>query len=129
MIIKSYPAERASSVKEAWQNSPATGTAFGGLTYEQFCSGIAPSYETRADYAQTQNAAVGQRQAIDNADETTADVVQRVVDGIKSHPDYGINSPLYRQCGYIPKNQRRSGNTRGGDETENLPLPPTGSLN
>lgn len=129
MIIKSYPFERATLIKEAWQNSQITGVAFGGLTYEQFCSGIAPSYDTRADYAQTLNIGVGQRQAIDNADETTADLVQRAADGVKSHPDYGINSPFYRQCGYVPKNQRKSGNTRGPGESEEPTLPPTGSLN
>lgn len=129
MIIKSYPAERATLVKEAWQNSQLTGIAFGGLTYEQFCSGIAPTYETRAAYAQTLNIAVGQRQAIDNADEGTSSLVQRVVDGIKSHPDLGLNSPFYCQCGYVPKNQRRSGNTRGGSALEEPTLPISGSLN
>ncbi len=129
MIIKSYIAERATLVKEAWHNSQLTGLAFGGFTYDEFCSGIAPSYEARADYAQTLNLAVGQRQAIDNADETTAEILQHVVDGIKSHPGQGLNSPFYRQCGYIPKNQRRSGNTRGSSGTEELTLPPSGSLN
>ena len=126
MIIKSYPYEKAGVVKDAWVNSEATGVAFGGLTYEQFCSGVAPSHDTRVDYSQTLNVAVGQRQAIDNADEDTGDLVQRVVDGIKSHPDYGINSPFYAQCGYVPKNQRRSGNTRGPGEPE---PPISGSLN
>lgn len=121
MIITNHTIERTKLVKEALYNNGATDVAFGALTYAAFCSGVDPSFDTRTAYERSLNISEGIRQEIDNADEQTATYVQRVVDGIKSHPDYGPNSPLYVQCGYTAQNQRRSGLTRPANNT-----PPTG---
>ncbi len=121
MIITNHTVERTKLVKEALLNNSATGIAFGALTYDTFCSGVAPSFDTRTAYERSLNVSEGIRQEIDNADEQSAPYVQRMVDGIKCHPDYGPNSPLYVQCGYTAQNQRRSGLTRPANNT-----PPTG---
>jgi hypothetical protein len=86
--------------------------AFAGYSYNQFLSGIAPSFDKREEYAASLVLAVGQRQEIDNADEHTAKIVTRTRDAIRSHPDFGPNSALYVQCGYVADNQKRSGLTR-----------------
>ena len=41
-------------------------------------------------------------------------------DAIRCHPDYGPNSALYVQCGYVADNQKKSGLTRpaGEEQTE-----------
>ena len=97
---------------EALHNNQATGIAFGGMPYAVFSSGIAPSFETRDAYAQTLMKAEGERQEIVNADIVSAGYLIHYRDGIRSHPDYGPNSALYVQCGYVADNQKRSGLTR-----------------
>lgn len=78
-------------------NNNATGVAFAGYSYNQFLSGIAPSFDKREEYAASWMLAVGQRQEIDNADEHTTKIVPRTRDAIRSHPDFGPNSALYVQ--------------------------------
>ena len=115
MTIKNYNVIRARLMQEAMLNNNATGVAFAGYSYNQFLTGIAPSFDKREEYAASLMLAVGQRQEIDNADENTAKIVTRTRDAIRSHPDFGPNSALYVQCGYIADNQKRSGLTRGNN--------------
>ena len=115
MNIKNYNVIRARLMQEAMLNNNATGVAFAGYSYNQFLTGIAPSFDKREEYAASLMLAVGQRQEIDNADENTAKIVTRTRDAIRSHPDFGPNSALYVQCGYIADNQKRSGLTRGNN--------------
>jgi hypothetical protein len=89
------------------------------MDYAQFVSGVAPSFDQREEYEGNLMLAVGQRQEIENADENSATYVTHMRDSIRCHPDYGPNSALYVQCGYIADNQRKSGLTRGqGDADE-----------
>lgn len=122
MIIKNHIIDRAILVNQALQNNEATEVEFGTLTYTAFCSGIAASFDLRADYEQRLSIAEGVRQEINNADAQTATYVQRMVDAIRSHPDYGPNSALYVQCGYVALNQRRSGLTRISEEDPDLAM-------
>ena len=58
------------------------------------------------------------RQNRNNADEPTNDVCLAVVNGVRSHPDYGENSALYKAMGYVPKRERKSGLVRPSDATQ-----------
>jgi hypothetical protein len=119
MIRKNKVIEKAALMKEALQNNNATGVDFAGMNYAQFVSGVAPSFDQREEYEGNLMLAVGQRQEIENADENSATYVTHMRDAIRCHPDYGPNSALYVQCGYIADNQRKSGLTRGqGDADE-----------
>ena len=124
MTIKNNNVKRARLMSEALVNNNATGMAFAGYSYDQFLSGIAPSFDKREEYSASLMLAVGQRQEIDNADEITAKIVTRTRDAIRSHPDYGPNSALYVQCGYVADNQKRSGLTRNNNEDA---PPPSGA--
>jgi hypothetical protein len=62
--------------------------------------------------------AAGERQEIDNADIDTVDQVHHMRDAIRCHPDYGPNSALYVQCGYVADNQKKSGLTRPAGEEQ-----------
>jgi hypothetical protein len=120
MIIKNRTVERARQMKEALVNNNATEVDFAGMNYTQFCSGVAPSFEKREHYAGSLMNAAGERQEIDNADIDTVDQVHHMRDAIRCHPDYGPNSALYVQCGYVADNQKKSGLTRpaGEEQTE-----------
>lgn len=104
-------------MKEALQNNNATGIDFAGINYTQFVSGVAPSFDKREEYEGNLMLAIGQRQEIENADEISAAFVTHMRDAIRCHPDYGPNSALYVQCGYIADNQKKSGLTRGSSES------------
>ena len=105
-------------MKAALENNNATEVDFAGMTYAQFCSGVAPSFEKREQYEDSQMTAAGKRQEIDNADLNTADHVAHMRDAIRCHPDFGPNSALYVQCGYVADNQKKSGLTRPADEVQ-----------
>ena len=109
MIIKNQKVERAHLMKAALENNNATGVDFAGMDYAQFCSGVAPSFAMREQYVESLMTAAGQRQEIDNADLDTAEHVAHMRDAIRCHPDYGPNSALYVQCGYVADNQKKAG--------------------
>lgn len=112
MNINNKMVHRADLMTNALIQNQATGVAFGGLSYSEFSSGIAPSFEKRVAYDQSLMTSEGLYQEIQNADITTAEHVILYRDAIRSHPDYGPNSALYVQCGYVADNQKRSGLTR-----------------
>ena len=58
------------------------------------------------------------RQNRNNADEPTNDVCLAVVNGVRSHPEFGENSALYKTMGYVPKRERKSGLVRPSDATQ-----------
>ena len=116
MIIKNRTVERAHQMKAAFENNNATEVDFAGMSYAQFCSGVAPSFAKREHYEESLMTAAGQRQEIDNADLDTTEHVAHMRDAIRCHPDYGPNSALYVQCGYVADNQKKSGLTRPADE-------------
>jgi hypothetical protein len=118
MVRKNNTIQRAALMKEALQNNNATGVDFAGMNYAQFVSGVAPSFDQREEYEGNLMLAVGQRQEIENADENSATYVTHMRDAIRCHPDYGPNSALYVQCGYIADNQKKSGLTRGQGEAD-----------
>ena len=118
MIIKNKLVERAHLMKAALENNNATEVEFAGMDYAQFCSGVAPSFAKREYYEESLMTAAGQRQEIDNADLDTAEHVAHMRDAIRCHPEYGPNSALYVQCGYVADNQKKSGLTRPVDEEQ-----------
>ena len=115
MTIKNRTVERAHQMKAALENNNATEVDFAGMGYAQFCSGVAPSFAKREQYEESLLTSAGQRQEIDNADLDTAEHVAHMRDAIRCHPDYGPNSALYVQCGYVADNQKKSGLTRPVD--------------
>ncbi len=117
--------ERAGLLKEALHNNNAVGIAFCGLLPGDYLAGIAPSFDLRAEQERVRSALAGLRQQIRNADAKTRVLNRRMADGIRSHPDFGPDSALYVQSGYVAHNQRRSGLARPPVETPPIaPLTP-----
>jgi len=43
----------------------------------------------------------------DQADEVLSEVFVSVANSIRGNPDFGLNSPLYRSLGFVPKDERK----------------------
>ena len=106
--------EFINDITEAWEEV-ASGTQFGGLTLAQFKVKVKPSLDYRTEVATLENQLTVARQNRNNADEASNDVCLAVVNGVRSHPEFGENSALYKAMGYIPKNERKSGLVRPSD--------------
>ena len=106
--------EFINDITEAWEEV-ASSTQFGGMTLAQFKVKVNPSLDYRTEVATLDNQLVVARQNRNNADEVSNDVCLAVVNGVRSHPDFGENSALYKAMGYIPKNERKSGLVRPSD--------------
>ena len=94
-----------------WQELAAA-KSFGGMTLPQFQAAVADSLGTRTQIEQLQQqltAALDQR---DDADRTSLEKIQLVVNGILADPTEGPNSSLYEAMGYTRKSERASGLTR-----------------
>ena len=98
----------------AWEEV-ASSTQFGGLTLAQFKAKVKSSLDYRTEIATLENQLTVARQNRNNADEASNDVCLAVVNGVRSHPEFGENSALYKAMGYIPKNERKSGLVRPSD--------------
>jgi len=64
------------------------------------------------------SAAIARREA---ADKNTRNLIKRVVHAVQAHPSYGPNSDLFRTMGYVTEDERKSGLTRKGQTTSELP--------
>ena len=98
----------------AWEEV-ASSAQLGGMTLPQFKTKVKPSLDYRAEIATLENQLTIARQNRNNADEVSNDVCLAVVNGVRSHPEFGENSALYKAMGYIPKNERKSGLVRPSD--------------
>ena len=71
-----------------------------------------PSLDYRTEIETLERQLTAARRNRDLVDEASNTECQLVVNGIKSHRDYGENSALYKTMGYVPKDERRSGLVR-----------------
>ena len=98
----------------AWEEV-ASSAQLGGMTLAQFKTKVKPSPDYRAEIATLENQLTVARQNRNNANEVSNGVCLAVVNGVRSHPEFGENSALYKAMGYIPKNERKSGLVRPSD--------------
>jgi len=106
------------TLTDAWTEHAPDAT-FAGKTLAQFKTAVKPSLDARAEIKDRDQQLAGFRVDRDNADVTSVEVVQQVVNSIKGDPNHGENSPLYAALGYVRKDDRASGLTRKTtDETK-----------
>ena len=109
--------DKLSNAISAWENL-APQKSFGGLTLDQFKAQTAPSFTARViinnlDDQTTQ--AMNQRDA---ADDSSLDLLQRVINGVLADPSEGPDSSLLESFGRTRQSERKSGLTRKkGDES------------
>ena len=82
------------------------------MTLDEFKTAVKPSLDARSaiDLAETNlSVAITQR---DNADVASLPLTLRVVDTIIADKDEGPNGEVYKELGYVRRNDRASGLTR-----------------
>lgn len=100
-----------STILQAWEEL-APDAIFSEMTREQFLAASQPTVATRSRISTLdleRKASLATRRA---SDQKTRELVQRVVNSVKSSPGHGENSALYRALGYKTKSERNSGLTR-----------------
>jgi hypothetical protein len=96
---------------EVWTELRPT-KSFAGMTLAEFKAAVAPSLDARArlDAANKQaEEAIVDR---DNADQTAAVLLDRMIAAFVAEEEDGYNGVLYAKLGYVRKNDRASGLTR-----------------
>jgi hypothetical protein len=114
--------EKAGQVSVAWQQH-APAASFAGMTLEEFREKISASQTAREKVAAAEADLRGFIAARAAADIETRNLVTWVVNSIKGTPEFGLNSELYRACGYVTFGERSSGLTRRGTSPEAAPEP------
>ena len=98
-------------VTKAWEEV-AKDESFADMTLAQFKAKVKPSLDYRTEIETLERQLTAARRNRDLVDEASNTECQLVVNGIKSHREYGENSALYKTMGYVPKDERRSGLVR-----------------
>ena len=102
--------ERLERIIDAWQTL-APAKSFGGMTLAQFKTAIQPSLDARASITTLEAQLLAAQNARDDADKTSQDKVQLVINGVIGDPECGPDSDLYEAMGYVRKSERQSGLT------------------
>ena len=98
-------------VTKAWEEI-ANDESFAGHTLAQFKVKTKPSLDYRTEIASLERQLVAARFNRDLADQASVQECSLVVNGVKSHREFGENSALYKAMGYVPKDERRNGLVR-----------------
>ena len=98
-------------ILEPWEEK-APLAVFGGMTLSQFKDIIQPSVDARKKIKSLEIQTTTERVARNNADVVTLAGCHKAVNGVKSHPEFGENSPLYKAMGYVPTDERKTGLVR-----------------
>ena len=105
-------------ITKPWEEL-APQAVFGDMTLAQFKTKVKASLDARAEIASLESQLTAARQDRSNADPVSVETCITVVNGVRSHPQFGENSPLYKAMGYVPKNERKSGLVRPQSNQEN----------
>ncbi len=111
------PARKAADFHAAWKQL-APEDSFGGKTLAELETAMGP-LETALDELRTLTVSRSAALKVRDQEERALNALLiRVAHGVRSHPDHGEDSPLYRAMGFVPKSERASGLTRRSEEDE-----------
>ena len=99
-------------VVAGWEQHAPDAT-FAGLTLAQFKARVKPSLDVREEITSLELKLASARVQRHNADRASDEIAMNVVNSVKGDPKFGDNSALYASFGYIRKDDRKSGLTRG----------------
>ena len=98
--------QRRTQFIASWREFAPAAT-FANLTLAQFEEESQKPLEVRARMTVLQTQLKGMKIERDQADEVLSEVFVSVANSIRGNPDFGLNSPLYRSLGYVPKSERK----------------------
>ena len=102
--------EKYKEVEKAWQTG-APEVRF-GLTLAEFQAKVAASNAARVLIGSLEDQLRDAAVARDKADVSSMGAIQTVVKNVVANEDYGDDSALYENMGYVRKSDRNSGLTR-----------------
>ena len=85
---------------------------FAGFTNEAFATKVAPSFATRAKLKEIRLDFAKWLMSRKGADIESMYEYQRLIHGIRCHPDHGNNSPILHACGYVMELKQETGLVR-----------------
>ena len=112
------------TISQAWVKL-RPGKTFAGLTLEQFLAAIKPSYDVRAEIAESELRMQSAQARRVTVDEAALKVGQRVVNAVKADPEEGDDGEVYVAMGYVRKRDRKSGLTQRKREVKTAEAQPT----
>jgi len=98
--------QRRAQFIASWRQFAPEAT-FANLTLAQFEEESEKPLEVRSRMTVLQTQLKGIKIERDQADEVLSEVFVSVANSIRGNPDFGLNSPLYRSLGFVPKDERK----------------------
>lgn len=100
--------QRRAQFIASWREFAPAAT-FANLTLAQFEVESQKPLDVRSRMKALQTQLKGMKIERDQADEVLGEVFVSVANSIRGNPDFGLNSPLYRSLGFVPKSERKRG--------------------
>jgi hypothetical protein len=100
--------QRRAQFIASWQEFAPAAT-FANLTLAQFEGESQKPLDVRSRMTTVQTQLKGMKIERDQADEVQSELFVSVANSIRGNPDFGLNSPLYRSLGFVPKSERKRG--------------------
>ena len=107
-------------VAQEWE-AVAPGVSLGGMTLEEFKAATAPVVAERANLKRLRGDVSGAIARRNTADQVAKKIINRVIAGVKASPNFGPDSDLYRQLGYVPDIERQRPTKRGNTDNGESP--------
>ena len=99
-------------VVQEWE-AVASGESLGGMTLGEFKAATEPVVAERANLKRLRGDVSGAIARRNTADQVAKKIINRVIAGVKASPNFGLDSDLYRQLGYVPDIERQRPRKRG----------------
>lgn len=80
---------------------------FAGVTLAQFEVDSKKPLELRQRMQVARTQLAGMLLERDKADTVLVELLVNIANSIRGNPDHGLNSPLYRSLGFVPKSERK----------------------
>lgn len=98
--------QRRTQFIASWRQFAPTAT-FANLSLDQFEVETQKPLEVRSRMTAVRTQLTGMKIERDQADEVQVELFVSVANSIRGNPDFGLNSPLYRSLGFVPKAERK----------------------
>lgn len=113
--------QRREQIIASWREFAPDAT-FANLTLAQFEVESQKALDVRSRMAALQTQLKGLKIERDQADEAQAELFVSVCNSIRGNPEFGLNSPLYRSLGFVPKDERKRPKRANKKETAAPPV-------
>jgi hypothetical protein len=120
-ITTTTVSQRREQIIASWREFAPDAT-FANLTLAQFEVESQKALDVRSRMAALQTQLKGLMIERDLADETQAELFVSVSNSIRGNPEFGLNSPLYRSLGFVPKMERKRPKRTDKKETAATPV-------